>query len=863
MATHKEKPLSQIILRLLLAIFTVTLLPLMVLNYQSGYQAVQHEAQQHIKEVSTLLHTVLNYQLSALSHSQDYNAAAAPEILRYLDNQNTVSLDNYFSAVDENADNSTPDFRFIAIDHKVVWNDSNSYYLGFWKEELSRLLTKPLPNHDWQLRTAATPLGDNQILLRKTPIIAASGKVAASLYIAIVLNDNTSLMQQFQEIFDCQVTVLVHQGQIIASSLRPDSPDYLTLSDYLNHSNPRVADNLFIKETPIRLKDKITDISVVALHNHSTISDLKSQFIRSALVGIALIILLSILAIHYFRKYTFTPLNKLVKYARHAATQHRVSPYPHGAISEYNRIGKAFEETLSQLSEKDRSLHDLFSSAFSPILVWDCNLTLMHINPAAKKCLGLALKTPHGQESFAQFERDAKPYLQQALGGNIVKEIVLNTMEERAFLWNLAPVTVNGKTNAIIAQGLDITMIKQAEEDSHQARQAAEEANRAKSAFLATISHEIRTPLNGILGMAQIIQDTLTEREQQQQMKVLYDSANHLLTLLSDILDFSKIEQGRLELNKVDFQLGDMLDSISEIYLPLCAQKGLELEVCNMLDTQLRLYADDAKIRQILFNLLSNAVKFTHSGKVSLSIKHLAEDDSKIFLQWAVSDTGIGIRKERIDKLFQPFVQAESSITRQYGGTGLGLSIVKKLVEQMNGEISVDSQLGSGTTITVLLPLDKSQPEMQSASHEKPETASLEKLDILLVEDNKINALVAKTFCEKQGCHVHWVQNGQLAVEAVKNQDFDLIIMDNHMPVMDGIETTKRIRHELQRNTVIFAYTADVFSQTRNALIAAGANEVLVKPLDKTSFLHALQQNRQQLQQRQQQKNHTELDSPC
>ncbi|WP_170107740.1 LuxQ periplasmic sensor domain-containing protein [Photobacterium lipolyticum] len=847
MAKKQEKPLSHIILRLLLASFSVVLFALMVLNFQSGYQAVKRETQHHFEQIDHLLHAVLSFQLGALRYGQD-SSAVELAIHQHLEKQDPRVLDRYFSGLDESTPESSPDFRFIAMDHGVIWNDSNSLSLGLDITELNRLIGDRLPENGWHLRSVTTVLGESQILLRQAPVILPeSGKIAAALYVAVVLNDNTALVQMMRQASGNKALMITYNGQVLASSIRSDDPDYLTMYRYITLSTPEMSESDYLHKIPVNLKENINGLSFVILHSNNNIVTLKSQYLQSAMIGAALIIIMVILVVCFFRRSMLTPLNQLVNYARNATVQNNIQPYNTGKISEFNRIGKAFEKTLVQLSEKERSLDDLFNFAFSPILVWNTDLTLQHINPAAKKCLGFHIKKSHSLNYFEQFERDAAEYLQQAAAGKIVENIVLSTMQGRSFAWNMAPVIVNGKTTAVIAQGLDISMIKQAEEDSHNARLSAEEANRAKSAFLATMSHEIRTPLNGILGMAQIIQKTLTGHEQQQQMKVLYESGNHLLTLLSDILDFSKIEQGKLELNKVDFQLDDIIRSISDIYQPLCHQKGLTLEVCNTLDTPLQLFADDARIRQILFNLLSNAVKFTHLGTVKLTLELIAENDQMVTLRLIISDTGIGVRKERIDKLFEPFVQAENSTTRGYGGSGLGLSIVKKLVELMDGEISVESTIGTGTVFALQLSLAKSHTAVQPEPDDNLDTVKIEGLDILVVEDNKINALVAKTFCEKQGHHVQCVQNGQQAVERVKKHDFDLILMDNHMPMMDGIEATKMIRNDLNRKTVIFALTADAFQQTHDDFIAAGANSVLIKPLKEESLLQALQQNHKKL----------------
>ncbi len=259
------------------------------------------------------------------------------------------------------------------------------------------------------------------------------------------------------------------------------------------------------------------------------------------------------------------------------------------------------------------------------------------------------------------------------------------------------------------------------------------------------------------------------------------------------------------------------------------------------------LSGDKSRIRQVIFNLLGNAVKFTREGKVTLTLSSTKTENGKDeTLTISVKDTGVGIPPERLGTIFDPFTQAEASTTRKFGGTGLGLAIVKKLANIMNGDASVTSEPGVGSEFVVTMQLSpaKAVKKQQKAHISLDDQALAQSLNILLVEDNKVNALVAKTFCTKQGHEVEVAVNGQEAVEKVKQGHYDLIIMDNHMPVMDGIEATRVIRDELHSKTVIFGCTADVFKEAHDNFIAAGANHILTKPLQKESFIDALQQYR-------------------
>ncbi|ROV62512.1 response regulator [Vibrio ponticus] len=353
----------------------------------------------------------------------------------------------------------------------------------------------------------------------------------------------------------------------------------------------------------------------------------------------------------------------------------------------------------------------------------------------------------------------------------------------------------------------------------------------AKSAFLATISHEVRTPMNGVLGTAQILLKTDLTHEQRKHLKTLYDSGDHMMMLLNEILDFSKIEQGHLELEKAPFPLQSIIGSINSVYHTLCAEKGLKFEIENNVNN-LRWYTSDkARLRQILFNLLNNAVKFTSQGFVKISFDEI-EMDGRNCLNIKVTDSGVGIDKSALEKIFRPFVQAESSTTRRFGGTGLGLAIVKQISELMDGDVSVQSELGKGTTFDVLLEMEVCEPKQaENSEHRK---LNYKGLKALIVEDNRTNTIIIKSFMSAKGFECHCVADGEQAVEAVQASQFDLILMDNHMPVKDGITATQEIRalRTSVANTLIFGCTADLFKETQERMRAAGVDGIVSKPID-------------------------------
>ncbi|OLQ71110.1 hypothetical protein BIT28_02755 [Photobacterium proteolyticum] len=383
------------------------------------------------------------------------------------------------------------------------------------------------------------------------------------------------------------------------------------------------------------------------------------------------------------------------------------------------------------------------------------------------------------------------------------------------------------------------------------ATQHANNANKAKSQFLAVMSHELRTPLNGMLGMAQIMstsQQSEQQPEQQRQLNILLESGQHLLSLLNDILDFSKIEQNKLELEIHTFQLADLIEPIEATYKPICHKKNLAFDLNTTLPLTTMLRSDKSRIRQVIYNILSNAVKFTESGGIDLSIHtEKCGSCSESLLVVTISDSGIGIRKERLKHIFEPFTQAESSTTRCYGGTGLGLAIVKQLTGLMSGSARVESTLGKGTTFTVSMRVDiidsQRNEQAESLTDSTPASEPLpEKLKVLIVEDNKINAMVAQSFCQRLGYRVTIAKDGSQAIDTLRQEHFDLILMDNHMPTMDGLTATKIIRQQLKLDTIIFACTADILKKNQNEFLDAGADTILSKPILDVKFRETLRQ---------------------
>ncbi len=373
-------------------------------------------------------------------------------------------------------------------------------------------------------------------------------------------------------------------------------------------------------------------------------------------------------------------------------------------------------------------------------------------------------------------------------------------------------------------------------------RERAEQANTAKSQFLAMMSHELRTPLTGVMGMADLLLLAKLTAEQEDLTKLLKRSARVLLDLLNDILDFSKIEAGQLEIESIAFDVSELMADVTNLFAPIASDKGIELESRVPPSYWSTVIGDPKRLRQVLSNLIGNAVKFTEKGRIVISLDQNPAIGETLMLRFAVADTGIGLKEEDASKLFQPFMQADISTSRKYGGTGLGLAISKRLVEAMGGSFTVTSELGKGSTFgfSVQVMADQSVDKVQAKAEprrlasDKARAVSQVPRTILLAEDNETSRYLITTMLTRLGHTVHAVENGAEALKAVEEKRFDIVLMDMQMPVMDGPTATRAIRKLKMdcSNIPVIALTADIVTGHRRAYFAAGVNAIVGKPVN-------------------------------
>jgi len=514
---------------------------------------------------------------------------------------------------------------------------------------------------------------------------------------------------------------------------------------------------------------------------------------------------------------------------------------------------RAAEEALRRSEQK---LSASIRNSMLAFIEWDREARIAGWNPAAERIFGWRREEALGQHAFLIVPEATRPTVTRIFdelgrgegGTHSVNENVTRDGRVITCEWYNSPLLDDdGQVVAVVSLAHDITQKLREQDELRRARDQAEQAARAKSEFLANMSHEIRTPMNAVIGMTTLLLDSSLDPDQRDAAETIRRSSESLLTIINEILDFSKIESGRLELESLPFDPRRALAETLEMVRPEAERRGLSLVLDVDPAVPGVVLGDQTRLSQVLLNLVGNALKFTEQGGVRVSATVVQDADLPL-IHVAVRDTGIGIPPERRDRLFRSFSQVDASTTRRFGGTGLGLVISKRLVELMGGVMWVESEVGIGSTFhfTLVAPptgLPVAPPAAPGEAWFDRSMADRVPLTLLLVEDNPVNQRVALRMLERLGYRADLASDGRAAVEAAAARAYDVILMDVQMPLMDGLEASRRIRQLPPpfRQPQIVAMTANVMKGDREACLDAGMDDYIGKPVRVEELVAALQ----------------------
>jgi PAS domain S-box-containing protein len=528
------------------------------------------------------------------------------------------------------------------------------------------------------------------------------------------------------------------------------------------------------------------------------------------------------------------------------------SSYEQDIFTELRCIARDITEQRSrsiQIQAQDAIYKAVFESNFLAIGISDEQYHLIYVNPAFCRLLGYTEFELIGKSvediSYIEdrdfsLERFAQLKKGEILGYDFQKRYLRkdgSIVFAHSYISGVYDAT--GRLIYSVATIDDITEKKKNENALIKAKQEAERAQAAERQFLANMSHEIRTPMNAVIGMTHLLFNTNPSPEQREYLEALQFSADSLIGLITNILDLSKIEANEIEFNHQPFSLRQLLSSLQKTYQFKVKEKSISVVISIDQNLNLQLIGDQVRLNQILSNLLSNAAKFTQVGTIGIGAYIKKIEGQRLWLEFRVHDTGIGIPKESIELVFENFKQANSNIHREFGGTGLGLSIVKQLVELQGGEIQVDSILGKGTAFSVVLPFGLSElPEVEqvllpNAAVDEAESQVLSRLRILVAEDNSMNQKLIDHILHEWQCSYDIASDGMEALALLREREYDIILMDIHMPHLDGCQTTEALRQDQgnpNQHKPIIALTAAALLDEKNRVLEVGMNEFLTKP---------------------------------
>lgn len=511
-------------------------------------------------------------------------------------------------------------------------------------------------------------------------------------------------------------------------------------------------------------------------------------------------------------------------------------------VAVYSRNISDKKKLTTQIADSENTLRSLIENIEGGIGSFDKEGVILYLNKKFSEYFELTFgkKLKVGDKMSEMLEPDSQELwtniFNTAINGERVRTEVKLIVEDRLFYFDLSVsplINSKGTIEGITIFKQDITQSKLAQEVLIKSQKEAEEASKAKDHFLSTMSHELRTPMNAVIGMTHLLLQEEPKPEQVENLQTLKYSAENLLVIINDILDYNKIEAGKVVLEKIDFNLKQMISRLKQSLQYQANDKNIQIR--TLFDGELPEFVkgDSFRINQILTNLLSNGIKFTSKGHVSIEVMVDNIHDQSLDLSFSVTDTGIGIPNDKLDLIFESFTQASDSITREYGGTGLGLAITKKLLNLMNSQIYVESTLGVGTRFCFKLKLFKSAKNFEENPSVKRNHSKLDLsgIRILLAEDHIINQKVADKFLKKLKIETVFADNGVMALNLFRENSFDLVLMDLQMPELDGYATSLVIR-ESNKEIPIIAMTASTMEDVRTKISRSGMNDFISKPFD-------------------------------
>jgi PAS domain S-box-containing protein len=528
-------------------------------------------------------------------------------------------------------------------------------------------------------------------------------------------------------------------------------------------------------------------------------------------------------------------------------TQEEEIKYLRHRVAELEQSSGTTEKLIVNREAKFKGIIDNFHLG---LLEVEPNGTIIHANESFCEMSGFSCEELFGKDGgellLDEIERERMKVRNASRieGDEDVYELrVFNKAKEtRYWLVSAAPLLGDdGNIHGSIGIHWDITHLKEMEFELKEAKRKAEESSRAKAMFLANMSHEIRTPLNGIVGMAEQLAQSQLDGDQRYFTDIMRSASSTLLSIINDVLDISKIESGKFSIETIPFGLNKTIRQTLSIFEEKAKHSGISLDIALMDDRGIMHLGDPHRLSQVLFNIVGNAIKFTNAGYVRIT-SHLARGENDVcFVSFTIEDTGVGMDMSYLTKVFEAFSQEDASITRKFGGSGLGLSIARSIVQIMGGTIQIESEKGRGTRVDIRIPMrisnDKTKQEIVEMTDLQK---SLKGLRVLAVEDNELNRMVLQVILKKCEVSVSIAHNGQEAIDLIQENEFDIVLMDVQMPILDGLEATKYIREDLKLSTPIIGLSANAMREEVEICKQAGMNDYLVKPYSERSLVELM-----------------------